>query len=307
MRFSVKTRAVKRFVSQFVHAGVVAGSDEHERHRQFLTFSGLASGCLLGLVPLVVAGNHAKPGLWAATAAVAALPFFLGILVSRTGRLDAALNVLTLSVAAGLGLAIAITGGSLTPLILIAALTCIEPTLWRMRRPVAKGAKMAIVAAATVLVWGTAVQPVAEVSLLSSVVLWITAAAYLASVVTRIALGRTRIEAKARRDAAFCDLLSANTKDLITTHRRNGAATFVAPASKSLIGATPVEMAGNGFVEKIHLQDRITFLKGVSDVWHARGEETLQFRMRRKGHTDKAWMCIEATLRAQISDNGAVM
>ena len=107
MRFSVKTRAVKRFVSQFVHVGVTVGSDEHERHQHFLTFSGLASSCLLALVPLVVAGNQTQPGIWAAIAAVAALPFFLGVLVSRTGWLDAALNILTLSVASGFGFAIA--------------------------------------------------------------------------------------------------------------------------------------------------------------------------------------------------------
>ena len=313
MRFSTFNHAAKAFVSRFVHAGIRPGTGEFERHRRFLTASALACGLGLGMVPLLIAGNQASPHLWAAAAGVAAVPFLLAVAVSRGGRLDFALNISALFVAVSLGVGLAATGSTTgapaVPVILVAALGCLEPAFWRMRRPVSKGLAMAIIGGSTMAVWSASGTPIPELrhpDTSMSVILWAAAAAYFLFCLGRIAERRGSSREGAGSDAERLDILQANTRELITVHNRDGSAQSVTPSSRTLIGAEPAELQGTGFSSKIHLQDRILFLKAVSDVWHSRAEKTLRLRLRNKGRGDRSWIRVEMVLRARVSKNGAV-
>jgi len=314
LRFSVKHPVAKAFVSRFVHAGVPAGSDDHERHRVFLTVCGTASGLGLGIVPLFVAGNQAQPGLWAAVAAAAAVPFFLAVAVSRSGRLEAVLKIATVLIAVLIGTLLAVSARATSnlpfvPLTLISAFACFEPVLWRMRRSVLVALVMAVIIATVALI-GTltsAEVPIAGLwGAAAPAILWCFAAIYAVLTLVRLARTITEAESASKRDKERYELVASNAGELICTHDRNGKSLFVSPACNSITGAEPSDYLGKGFTERVHLQDRIVFLQAVSDVWQSRSEQKIKLRLRRKGVGDRAWIWIETVLRAQFSTRGTV-
>lgn len=314
MRFSVKNSAAEAFVSRFVHASVPAGSDSHERHRRFLTVCGVASGFGLGIVPLFVAGNQTQPGLWAGVVAAAAVPFFLAVAVSRSGRLEAVLNIAAVLIAALIGTLLVVSGIATSnqlfaPLMLIAAFACFEPVLWHMHRPVRVALTMAVIIATVALAGLSAGAGMPATEIWGSgapAILWCIAVVYTAVTLTRIANATAEGQRALKQDRERYELLVYNAGELVCAHDRDGKSFFVSPACRSVAGAEPADFYGKGFIERVHLQDRIVFLKTVSDVWHSKTEQKVRLRLRRKGGGDRAWIWIETALRAQLSTKGAV-
>ena len=313
MRFSALNRAAKAFGSRFVHARVRPGTAEFERHRCFLTTSVIASGVGLGIVPLLIAANQASPGLWAAVAATALVPFLLAVAVARIGKLDFALNIAALLLAVMMGIALAVVSpvSELTalPLVLIGVLICLEPAFWRMRRSTAMGVSMVIIGVSTMVILnnsGRVLLAPRDLAPESSMLLWVAAALYFLLCLSRVAERRTGSRTSVGSDAEQLDILHSNSRELVTVHDRDGSARSVTPFSRSLVGVEQTELLGTGFSSKIHLQDRIMFLKAVSDVWQSHDQETLQLRLRNKGGSQGPWIWVEITLRARLSQNGAV-
>ncbi len=309
MRFSSAKHASDGFFDRFVHVRVPPGTVEHARHRNFLAATGIVSGLGLGFVPILIAGHQASPGLWAGAAATASVPFLLAVAVSRSGKLNFALNVAALFLAVLLGFVISSTNTTAFPLLLIAAFCCLEPGFWDLNRPLLKGVGMAIIIASTAIILmylGVAVAELRDPAPSLTALFWAIAGAYFILCLYRIAPGLAGKTIAAPDEVEYRALVTANTRDLVTVHNRDGSASFVASSCEGLLGALPEELVGAGFSGKVHLQDRILFLKGVSDVWHTRTEQKLRIRLRSKGNSQRSWLWVEATLCAQLSDNGAV-
>ena len=61
-------------------------------------------------------------------------------------------------------------------------------------------------------------------------------------------------------------LLANNTTDLITQHDPSGEILFASPAAKTLLGVAPFELCNRGLFDRVHIADRPTYLKLLSDV-----------------------------------------
>ncbi len=309
LRFSSTKHAADSFFARFVHLRIPPGSSEHARHCRFLAATGFVSGLGLGTVPLLIVGHQSSPGLWAWATAFASVPFLLAVAVSRSGKLNLALNIAALFMASLLGFAIGTSGALVLPFILIAALCCLEPAFWQMNHPVAKGVGMAVIIASTAIILtylGISVAELRNPASSLSILSWVSAAAYFVLCLHRTATRLSKRNAALSADVENQAIVAASTQDLITVHHRDGSARFVAASCRDMIGVTPDDLSGAGFSGKIHLQDRILFLQGVSDVWHARREQKLRIRLRSKGLNERSWIWVDMTLSAQVSDNGAV-
>ena len=87
-------------------------------------------------------------------------------------------------------------------------------------------------------------------------------------------------------------LIANHCGQLISTHTKNGETLFASLASESVVGCSDLELMGSGFINKLHLQDRIVFLKAVSDVANDSKERSVKLRFRSPASDSSSWRSI---------------
>ena len=80
------------------------------------------------------------------------------------------------------------------------------------------------------------------------------------------------------RDASERSLLQA-IDDLVTWHDRNGHVVKASPAATKLLGVPPSCLVGRGLLNRVHVSDRLAFLKAMSDAALADRPVALDFRL----------------------------
>ena len=121
---------------------------------------------------------------------------------------------------------------------------------------------------------------------------WVTAGkSWLAQ---RLFWGRSDEQAKADY---YSQLMACHSEELITTHTANGETLHASMASISVTGASDFELLGSGLLNKLHLQDRIVFLKMISEVSIDGKEQSAQLRLRNSIDAESAWRNLTLTFR----------
>ncbi|MBI1212902.1 MAG: PAS domain S-box protein [Alphaproteobacteria bacterium] len=103
-----------------------------------------------------------------------------------------------------------------------------------------------------------------------------------------------------RDSGALYQLLTDHASDLITRHREDGTILYASPASMSLMGAAPSELAGLSPAMFVHIQDLAEVQRALSLA--ANGDpQSVQFRLR---HKDGSYLVVE--MRCQPVEGGII-
>ena len=88
-------------------------------------------------------------------------------------------------------------------------------------------------------------------------------------------------------------LLSAQSDCLITKHDRLGETLSVSTNAEAVTGTTFEDLSSSGFYERVHLQDRVSFLQSLQDAALSGDATDCQFRMRVKQGEKQTWRWME--------------
>ncbi len=116
---------------------------------------------------------------------------------------------------------------------------------------------------------------------------------------TIIMRNRTELAEAVRSATHQRNLIAENVSELVTRHESGGGTLFVSPAARPLFGVSPLDLMGAGFLERVHLQDRIKFLKALSDAEHNGRPAVCELRLRYKTQSSSRWKWAMVSVRSQ--------
>jgi len=268
-----------RLLEGMVHDSVGRDRLEAMRHRQFLGTQLGIGLIVLCLFPLWLAtgapfGSNAVvilAGLLSPIAAAAVL--------SLTGNLAVASLV---SAAGNAGLVFClcrISGGLTSPFLMLLPLVPLESAFAGSRTAFPVSAGFAGLVLALLLMTGpesAASAGATSVAIAIAVALYAAALAYRSDRLARFGMRMAR-EAEGRYRA-----LADHATELVTRHAADGDVIFASPAARTLTGSLPTSFLGDGFLRRVHVADRPSFLKALSDARMNGGEVRTDLRLYRE-------------------------
>lgn len=287
--------------ARWVHPSVQAESASFRQHALFIGWSA-GTGLLTAIaIPAILAalGKLATPQ--ALMICLAALPFVWACVVAQTGKLRWGILGLSATLALFVACLSLITGGLASPFLVFLLLLPLENAMFDGKRGAVSGVLMAT---AAVLFVGFV--SLAQSSTLPDASLWYTAiitlALYCSALAYRIGANKTAALDRLQAEHSRFRILAENATDLVTKHDAKGNTLFASPATRPLLGVSADQLIGSGLFERIHLQDRILFLNGISASHHKRQQETQQVRMRSKTGENQLWKWVEMRFNPDHKD-----
>ena len=300
MRFSLSKQSIFSLLEGWVSSSITFGTPEHAEHSRFIGLNLMVAAASLAGAPVLLAFERFFPESLILQAGLSIGPLLIANWVSTTGKLEQGKIAALFGLAFSVAIATAAAELSMSIALLFLIVVPIEATLWRCKNALATGAIVTIVGLIVTLTFGgagTTVPPVA-------VSQWVAVIAlvYGAFVAWRVHHAQQTALKRLDQKTAHLNAVSQSSTDLITRHGRDGTTLFASPAARTLMGVHPKELTGAGLFEKTHLQDRILFLKAISDAAHSGRDQECEIRLRTKGETDLLWKKVRVTARA-ISDS----
>lgn len=117
-----------------------------------------------------------------------------------------------------------------------------------------------------------------EVVLAVSVVVYLVSA--LAVAIAALRLGALLERAEKAQTDTFRELID-NFRYVVVRLSPEGKAQFVSRSTEELLGCRQYELAGEGLIERIHVQDRPGFLTALSEAAHNDRARTIEMRVRK--------------------------
>jgi cell cycle sensor histidine kinase DivJ len=274
---------ISRFLDGMVHDSAADDRLSLLRHRYFIAAHLGVALLALSAFPVWLAFVGPTSAFEALTFAWIVAPLAIAGYLSKSGRLEVA-HLASAVAFAGLIVWVAgLTGGVHSMILVWLALVPFEASLSGSRRVVA--ASVAIVAfglagllgvsALVVLLHGAEVthNPAASATLILAAVI------YAGSLAIRVE-GLARESARAaRRGEDRYRLLADHSTDMITRHGDGGDVEFASPAVRALTGATSADVLGDGLFRRVHVADRPTYLRALSEAYSSRQAVTAEFRL----------------------------
>ncbi len=299
--------------SRWVHTSVNAHSTEFSEHTSFLAKSvavALITSVLLPIAALTLSGMPLAIVLGCAIIASALLS---SLWVSKTGKLSVATTAISMLTCAALSILIAATGGWSSPYIVLCAAI---PLLANIGLSTSKLMLTAVVAVTFTLamVFQLELQALAQsfgavpaVNLNHLVI-----ATVLLFSVTIFAVQKFNRSMKSEKEntshaRSRWNLLSENGSGLIAKHDATGKTLFVGANCRAITGTSASSLHNSGYLEKVHLQDRVIFLKALSDAAHTGNDQMCEIRIRYKGQGQQIWKTLEIICRPQRSKTNGQM
>lgn len=302
MRFKPSSPQLLASLQDWVHHGIEPDNPLFKEHFGFLKAAvGAACAAVLAGPAIVVTNGLSGVGVLAIAALFAVLAS-AAFIVSRWGMLDAGRAVMLVTAAILLSSACLVTGASASPLLITLLVFPLQATLWSSRRMIFLGFALASTAFALVLSLPNFVP-----AMRAAADIWQVAGVGLAAIYC-LWLGLTHVKRysaayQAKTDAERqTSILTNNVGELITRHNSAGATLFASPASRSVFGVNSGELLRSGFVERVHLQDRISFMKCVSDAAHTSRAQSCEIRVRHKGNKGKVWKWLHVSFNPIRND-----
>ncbi len=299
MRFSVPSLSsisLADISSRWVHNSIEAKSDELQDHSQFIGSQLLLGSAALISLPVYLATFGSTIGINTGLVSFMVLQMFWAYLVSKTGRLHWGVYGLLSSFAALVALLSVGSGGLSSAFLVLLCLVPVEGAMQLGKRGVKIGVLLALVSISMVglmpgdilaLKVGFSAQPAVTILVI----------AYSLFLATRLGAYRTKIAEQLSLEQNRFRILADNAGDLITRHDQNGQTLFASPACRSLFGLSASNLLGSGLLDKIHLQDRIVYLKCISTAVHDEKEAICELRIRCKGSSQQIWKSVEMQCR----------
>jgi cell cycle sensor histidine kinase DivJ len=264
---------------------------ERFRHERFIVSRTVSATVALAAVPPYLIGRGTPTALEALSLAVLLVPLAAVLLLSRTGRLDAA----QACVSAALALFVAGAGASFGQDPSLAwfafALVPLDALLSGNRRATGMSLLFTLVGVAAMLTFQAKGLGTGERTALATV--FAVGLAMALGHAAAQAVGDRRLKAhlqaalragEARESAALQSI-----DDLVTWHDHNGSVTRVSSGGAKLVGAAPSSLQGRGLFGRIHVADRPAYLKAISDAVTATEPVVVQFRLSSGENGDPAF------------------
>ena len=89
---------------------------------------------------------------------------------------------------------------------------------------------------------------------------------YMAILAFRIESRRISSEHTLNDEKRKFELLAKNSLDLISRHNKSGDTLFASPAASAFFGCDAEELFGRGMFDRIHVPDRVLFMRTLSEA-----------------------------------------
>ena len=254
------------------------------RHRAFMAPRLIGSLAIFATFPVYLAMRGAPSAVEVAAFAWLVVPILLSWFLSRTGRYEGA-HILSSLALAGLVVSLAtMTGGIQSFAAIWLVVVPLEASLSASRRVVAFASALALACAGLLMVFGyLEILPAKDLGAggllmglgVVSAMLYAAGLAFSAESLARTSVALLYVEEDRYR------LLARNISDVISRHRRNGAAHFISPAAEAMLGAPVSRLLGHGLFDRVHVADRPAYLTALSDAARGREACSVEFRIRR--------------------------
>ncbi len=300
MRFSVMKLfdwSFTRIASRWVHPSVDVSSSAFIEHARFIGSQALIGSSIFFVAPAYLALQGSGSELAAGALSAFSLPLFWSYLVSKTGRLDWGIKGMLVSLAFIIAFTCIFSGGVSSLFLPLLCILPLEASIRTGRRGAVFGALLALLSVAGVFIAPTFASlssfqlsggwlSLSQISVIIAVIYSFSLALRIGS---KIVINNDQLSEAENRFR----LLADNATDLITRHDESGATLFASPAARPLFGSPASSLMKSGMFEKIHLQDRIIFMKSISRAAHDGKEQSCHFRIRCKGTTGQVWKWVE--------------
>jgi cell cycle sensor histidine kinase DivJ len=301
---------ISRFLDGMVHSS--AAHDDRLsrlRHRDFIATCLAAGLVVLSAIPIWLVLLGPTSAAMVLTFCWLIAPLAIACYLSRTGRLEIA-HLASAAAVVALIVGLAATSGDIRSAVLAwLVLVPFAASLSGSRRVVAAAVAISALGV-VVLLTAEAFRLVPGVSTVFSAALIVGAVAYAGGLAARVERLARECALAARRGEERYRLLADHSTDMITRHSANGDVEFASPAVQSLTGAAVDAVLGEGLFRRIHVADRPTYLKKLSEAYISRRPVTAEFRMLQNGDTPSGtrdhFIPVEMRCRPVLNDDGAV-
>lgn len=304
MRLSAKFFGLLKPFQTVLRPSLGEHAEGYAAHRQFLDGQLLVAMACLTALPIILLTLGAQ-GIPAALVATALCLALVGI-VSITHLQSLALPVLLWGLAAAT--AVMVFAISHSALIVGAAIcSCIlgfEGGLRAGMRGVLCG--FALSACASVLAIALA-PTVSQSGVMLGAAPWVLVAlgaAFSVWSANRLTSRFSTADENLRRERDRFHLMADNATDLITRHNGQGRTLFASAASLEMLGLAPKNLLDTGLLEKIHLQDRVQFLRAVSCAANDGQASRIKLRVRARVSGASDWVHVEMRCRPFATHDG---
>lgn len=276
-----------------------------QRHRAFIVSRLIAACAGLAVFPFCLAYYGMPTFTDACLLLCLFIPLAAALMVSLTGRLEAA-HILSTSCLIGMtGYMALYSGGMNSMLVAWLLITVVDAALTGSARVTMFGiiAAALMCALLAILTFADMLPNIHYLSLASlarlvaAVSLMGNAFALSMQLEKKLAVEESKVQAKKN----LSSLLAEQAADMLTLHSRNGNLLYATGSADVLL--TPVDnISPTAFFDRVHVQDRPAFLKMFEDAALTGKMGSLQFRLRQRG--DWIWVetkCNPLSVEGQIN------
>ena len=289
MRISKQIWSMADFVGHWVHPLARSDTNTARHHATYIAVHLLAGTVSLMAMPVVLSFSGTISPLGLTIFICLLCPLLLALYVSKTGQLDRGINA-SLAASAGFIAWLGLTLGGVGSFVLLwFCVLPIESAMFGGLKALRSGIFAALGGFAFVAVGSLLPEIIGtsnsngnwsgahQISVLAALL-------YTAILAFRIDGRHTRSQSRLQTEKTKFRLLSDNSLDLITQHRPDGSTLFASPASLHMFDCDPVDLEANGYFNKIHLHDRVMFLRTLSAAAAGSPNEACEFRISVTGH-----------------------
>ena len=317
MRSTSILNPIGDYLTALVHPSARADQLALMRHRGFIATRLLGGLGAIAVLPVHLAVLGAPTLLQTIGYAWFLLPLAIAWYLSRCGNFERAHILSAVTFAGIVGLIAALTGGGYSFALPWLVVVPLEAALYSTRRITAVATVFAAVAAVAIgagdmlgLFPPAPALTFAPVNplLFSS----LSAALYSAFLVLSVDKLPDNREGLGPTYEARYRVIAENTRELVTSHGRNGAATFISPAAEQLLGVPAAHLLGHKFFERVHVADRPVFLTAIAETAAKVQPTTVEYRLRHGPLEDPnglplaaSFIWVETRCRIGTADSGA--
>jgi cell cycle sensor histidine kinase DivJ len=272
------------YLDALVHPSARGDALMAARHRAFIAPRLIASLGALAALPVFLAVRGVPNALEFIVLIWTIVPIATACYLSRTGRYESAHLISALALAAIAAIVAGSTGGGINSIAAIwLVLIPLEATVSGSRCVVGAAAAVSLCGALLLLLADPAAD--AAVSAYHARALAGLGVVSVLLYATGIALGAAGI---ARANVRLLDaeddrtqFLAGNMTDVIARLGADGRLLFASANAQPVLGIATSDLHGLGLFDRIHVGDRVTFLKALSDAAADGASRTVEFRIRR--------------------------
>jgi cell cycle sensor histidine kinase DivJ len=265
---STKSSIFEERVAMLVHPSVTE-SETRANHIQYMMSRLLIGALTLASLPIYLS-IYGKPSSLEALAFLWLLmPLVSTFVLSATGREDWTIAVSSLALAATTVTFGAMYGGIFSPVVIWFAIIPLEALFLASARTL-RFSVVASLSGFTCLALLDGAGYVSHHGMASTAgilpLLMLGVLAHIAAVGSALSRKMELLSYRLSGKAGYEDAIFHAINDTITAHDDTGQVVFASASSLTLLGLDPRALLGKGLFERLHVTDRPTFLKALSDA-----------------------------------------